>query len=195
MYKNINRLILMHETMIRLYEVAKSSFNINGQTELARKLNHSPQTLNNWEDRGMSKAGILLTYSIFGIDTEWLSTGEGSPFGIRLKQTDQKSDTTFGERVKSARNVAGISQAELAHLVGVGQSSVAQTEAEGMSSTKVLEYAKALNVNPNWLDTGKGLRVIGAGHPLDAYKETFNNLSNSDKDFLIVILDALKIKK
>lgn len=62
----------------------------------------------------------------------------------------------FGERLKEARLDAGLSQGELAKLAGVKQGTVAEAEAIGKSSTKVLEYAKATKVNPEWLATGKG---------------------------------------
>lgn len=62
----------------------------------------------------------------------------------------------FGERLKQARLEAGLSQGDLAKLVGVKQATVAEAEAVGKSSKKILEYAKALKVNPDWLATGKG---------------------------------------
>jgi phage repressor protein C with HTH and peptisase S24 domain len=54
--------------MENLYRIAKERFDIEGQSELARKLNKSPQVLNNWEDRGMSKGGILYASKLLGID-------------------------------------------------------------------------------------------------------------------------------
>jgi phage repressor protein C with HTH and peptisase S24 domain len=66
----------MHETMKRLYQAAKEKEEIEGQSDLAKRLNQSPQTLNNWEARGMSKAGILLACKELGIDALWLESGE-----------------------------------------------------------------------------------------------------------------------
>jgi phage repressor protein C with HTH and peptisase S24 domain len=67
----------------------------------------------------------------------------------------------FGKRLKEARMDAKLSQAELARRVGVKQGTIAEAEASGLSSTKMLEYAKALNVNPEWLATGKGSKNSG----------------------------------
>lgn len=72
MYKILD----MHETMERLYKVAKDNAGIDGQSALAKRLNQSPQTLNNWEVRGMSKAGILQAAKEFFVSANWLETGE-----------------------------------------------------------------------------------------------------------------------
>lgn len=73
-----------------------------------------------------------------------------------LNFNDNEHMTIFGERLKQARLAAGLSQGELAGLVGIKQASIAEAEAIGKSSKKIIEYAKALKVNPEWLSTGKG---------------------------------------
>lgn len=67
----------MHETMKRLYEAAKAA-GVEGQSNVASKMTQSPQTLNNWERRGMSKGGMLIAQRVFGCSAVWLETGEGS---------------------------------------------------------------------------------------------------------------------
>lgn len=66
----------------------------------------------------------------------------------------------FGERLKQVRLEAALSQEELAKLVGVKQPTVAEAEAIGRSSKRILEYAKALGVNAAWLSTGKGSKYL-----------------------------------
>ena len=68
----------MHTTMKRLYEAVEQIRGITGQSEVGRLLNMSPQTLNNWEVRGMSKTGMIAAQSIFGCSATWLATGEGA---------------------------------------------------------------------------------------------------------------------
>lgn len=63
--------------MQRLYEAADALKGIRGQSDVARALNMSPQTLNNWEARGMSKSGMIQAQSILGCSASWLATGEG----------------------------------------------------------------------------------------------------------------------
>lgn len=71
----------MHPVTQRLYEAAKSLRNISGQSAVARAMNESPQTVKNWEARGVSKAGILRAAEILGVRTAWLMTGEGAMTG------------------------------------------------------------------------------------------------------------------
>lgn len=65
----------MHETMIRLYQAAKELKNIEGQSALARYLDATPQTLKNWESRGISSQGMIHACQALEINIEWLKTG------------------------------------------------------------------------------------------------------------------------
>ena len=67
----------MHEQMKRLYEAAKVLKRIYGQSELARAVNASPQTIHNWQQRGISKQGMLKAQEIIGCSALWLETGSG----------------------------------------------------------------------------------------------------------------------
>lgn len=67
----------MHETMLRLYEAAKAIKGWEGPSNIAQKLNQSPQTLNNWESRGMSKRGMITAQAVIGCSAGWLETGHG----------------------------------------------------------------------------------------------------------------------
>jgi SOS-response transcriptional repressor LexA len=67
----------MHPQMERLYLAARELRKVQGQSELARTLNTSPQTIHNWESRGVSKQGMLLAQRIVGCSASWLETGKG----------------------------------------------------------------------------------------------------------------------
>ena len=67
----------MHETMTRLYQAARELKNIDGQSELARYLNVSPQVLKNWETRSISSKGLIQAAKALEIDVRWLETGVG----------------------------------------------------------------------------------------------------------------------
>jgi phage repressor protein C with HTH and peptisase S24 domain len=71
------RIRVMHPTMTRLYQATRELRQISTQTEVANAMNQSPQTLNNWESRGMSKKGMVLAQEVFGISASWLDTGRG----------------------------------------------------------------------------------------------------------------------
>jgi SOS-response transcriptional repressor LexA len=71
----------MHPVTERLYKAAQALRNISGQSAVARALNESPQTVKNWETRGVSKAGALKAEEFLGVRAAWLFTGEGSMGG------------------------------------------------------------------------------------------------------------------
>jgi len=64
---------------------------------------------------------------------------------------------SIGERVRQARESAGLTQSELCRRIAMKQPSLSELE-RGMSKTTshVLEIAKACGVNPYWLQTGVG---------------------------------------
>lgn len=67
----------MNTQMERLYSAAKDLKGLVGQSALARALNTSPQTVHNWELRGISKQGLLLAQKIIGCSAQWIETGLG----------------------------------------------------------------------------------------------------------------------
>lgn len=60
--------------------------------------------------------------------------------------------TTLAERLKDARNRAGISQQGLGKAVGVTQAAIQKLESgQAKSSTKLIDIARFLQVSPEWL--------------------------------------------
>ncbi|WP_297500540.1 hypothetical protein [Ferrovum sp.] len=81
----------MNETMKRLYEFLKTNHKLEGQSAVAARLNMSPQTLNNWEGRGISKNGALQAQTIFGCNAHWIISGVGPKMateGLNEKETE-----------------------------------------------------------------------------------------------------------
>ena len=67
--------------------------------------------------------------------------------------------STFPERLRQAREAAGLNKVQLSKLVGVTKQAVGALENGGAKSPtpdNLFSYADALNVNPRWLATGKG---------------------------------------
>lgn len=63
--------------------------------------------------------------------------------------------TTFGERLAKLREQKKMSQAKLAKIAGVPQSTIAQIETGRNKSTKkIIELAEALDTTPNYLING-----------------------------------------
>jgi transcriptional regulator with XRE-family HTH domain len=64
---------------------------------------------------------------------------------------------TLGNRMKEARARRGMSQARLAKLLGLGQSTIASIEnGRNRGSGSLVQIAAALAVSPLWLAEGKG---------------------------------------
>jgi transcriptional regulator with XRE-family HTH domain len=73
--------------------------------------------------------------------------------------------TCMADRIRRARRVAGFSQEQLASMVGVQRSAVAQWEREGGTCPSVhhlAQVAVAMQVRFEWLATGRGEASHGA---------------------------------
>lgn len=68
----------MHTQMKRLYRAAQELKDIHGQSALAKELGASPQTIHNWELRGISKQGLVNAQRVIGVSASWLETGQGT---------------------------------------------------------------------------------------------------------------------
>jgi phage repressor protein C with HTH and peptisase S24 domain len=105
----MTKIMDMHPTMERLYKFVEDNFGIVGQTEVATRLNNqSPQTLNNWEARGISKAGILLAAEVFGINSTFLETGKMpvvNPLFSRAAKIKAKYDEEQSDEYVTIREV------------------------------------------------------------------------------------------
>lgn len=77
--------------------------------------------------------------------------------------TDVKS---IADRVKEARQKLGWSQARLAKEAGVSQGTIGNIESGVRKQPReLLSLASALNVSPNWLESGKGPESPNSGAP------------------------------
>ncbi len=80
-HKSVNKrtIAAMHEQMSRLYQAVERLTGVKGQSAVARAMNESPQVLKNWESRGISSNGLIKAQELFGINPNWLKTGDGVP--------------------------------------------------------------------------------------------------------------------
>lgn len=77
---------LMHPSMARLYQAARELKDVVGQSAVGRLLNASPQTIKNWETRGVSKAGAITAQEIVGCSATWVLEGTGPMAAVLLDQ-------------------------------------------------------------------------------------------------------------
>jgi hypothetical protein len=76
----------MIDQVERLYVAAKALRDAEGVAAIARLLEVSPQTVNNWGDRPISDNGLLKAQQAIGCDALWLRDGTGEM--IRGKAAD-----------------------------------------------------------------------------------------------------------
>jgi transcriptional regulator with XRE-family HTH domain len=69
---------------------------------------------------------------------------------------------TIGARIKSRREEIGLPVSTLARAVGLAPSTVYDLmRSDSVSTTKLHLFAKVLGLNVDWLETGKGSRLLG----------------------------------
>lgn len=77
---------------------------------------------------------------------------------------------TFGERLRHARHLRGMTQRELALASKVSQSAIGNYESDLRNSSRaLLRLAQALAVSPAWLENGQGAMeatATAAGYPM-----------------------------
>ena len=95
----------MHNQMERLYQAAKELAKVEGQTEVATALGQSPQTVNNWESRGISKLGALKAQTVWGVSATWLLSGEGEMLLAPAPAEPAKDEAPFSFNPMRIRGV------------------------------------------------------------------------------------------
>nr|DAT59505.1 MAG TPA: Repressor protein CI [Caudoviricetes sp.] len=88
------------------------------------------------------------------------------------------------DRLREARRNKGLSQAGLSKLLGVSQASIAAIEAgRNKRPTNLVSIAKALDVSPYWLETGKeDKEIVSNATPLGKIEEWDNDTPLSEDD-------------
>ena len=107
----------MHETMARLYDAAKALKETEGQSAVARLLDELPQTLNNWETRGVSQQGAVKSQDKIGCDAVWLLQGAGE---MRRTQSTGTAALTGPAGQLSASGTTGDPPELVIHQYGAG---------------------------------------------------------------------------
>ncbi|MEG0869244.1 MAG: helix-turn-helix transcriptional regulator [Hafnia sp.] len=95
---------------------------------------------------------------------------------------------TFSDRIKKAMADAGLTQAELATMVGVSQPAIWRlASGKTNSSRKLVEIAQVLGVSPEWLSTGKDHTPHKQGYVIENMNDK-KLRANSDV-FRVEVLD------
>lgn len=108
-------------------------------------------------ERMPTVATVALLASGLNVSAGWLG------FGLGAQQLDAPAATTSDMklRVQAMRMARGLTKAELARLVDLSPTALANIEKGAQTGVDVLEsLAKALNVSPAWLAFCEGPREI-----------------------------------
>ena len=99
------------------------------------------------------------------------------------------------DRLREARRSKGLSQAGLSKLLGVSQASIAAIEAgRNKRPTNLVSIAKALDVSPYWLETGKeDMEVVSNATPLGKIEEWDNDTPLSEDDCEAPLYKEIKL--
>lgn len=149
----------MHATMVRLYEAARSLKGLETPTDVARALNQSQQTVNNWERRGMSRLGMLEAQKMLGCSATWLQTGKGSMTYDATVRTGSDTASGLRERIKLLLDEPEVQPHAVAKAAGVSQETVREWlsgDRQTISLDQAVGIQDAFGVNAVWLVMGKG---------------------------------------
>lgn len=99
---------------------------------------------------------------------------------------DDDSMKSFGERVRQRRLELGLSQEELGKRTNLSQQAITKIEKRNNGSKYITKLASALNVSPEWLETGEDI-------PKKAYYNIgiseWENLSSVAKQQELILKD------
>lgn len=102
------------------------------------------------------------------------------------------ADHGIGARVRQARDISGLSQAQLAKLMGIGRPAVSEIETgvRKISTDELISLCEILDVTANWLLHG---RVNDSADPrLELAARELKKLKSEQLDSLLNLLTVLR---
>lgn len=133
----------MSTTFERLFEAARTKFPdlVQNRSDLARFLNESPQSISNWEKRGVPKAKLTDLAGRLGVAAEWLDKG------------DATRENTWGPAIKTpfrpVRVIDNIDEAEH-EIFEVPRYTLKASAGHGAITFEVDELGQPNYMRMNW---------------------------------------------
>ena len=134
----------MSTTFDRLLDAARAKFPdlVQNRSDLARFLNESPQSISNWEKRGVPKAKLTDLGQRLGVTAEWLDKGKMEP------------DASWGPSIKTPfrpiRAIDNIDEAEH-DIFEVPRYTLKASAGHGQIVFEVDEVGQPNYMRMNWL--------------------------------------------
>jgi len=108
-----------------------------------------------------------------------------------MQKVDKKAlAKAIARRVRTRREVVGLSQSQLAEACGMSQQGVDNIEQAKVARPRnLLELAIALQTSPQWLQYGQGPEVV---RPYNPVEEILGVLKSVDQDKLGAVLQFVR---
>ena len=113
-------------------------------------------------------------------ETVYLAADNSADKGMGM-MANRSSDYTLGERICKARDISGLSTAQLARRLGIKTSTLQSWESDRSEprSNKLILLAGVLNVSPTWLLVGRGAPPVpeeGGAADLDSMRVALDRI-------------------
>lgn len=176
----------------RLKQVADKKSDV----ELAKVLEISAVTISGWRNRGTVPKSVLLEVNRrFGVNVEWLLTGEGATKSETTvaKVVEGKEPTVVVDDVISRmkRHTGVRTDAQLAQKLGITPNVIASWRSGKLSTQDLVNFATEYKVTVDWLVTGKEYVIDNAYTMPDEVEK--DNDAIETPDAAIEIVRRLKL--
>lgn len=149
---------------------------------------HLSQILSDKTEKNLGDDVARRIETMEGLDRGWLDQ-------LRDTSLVAAEPSNLKDRVKQARTFAGLTQEELAKLVGVSQPVISQLErGDNLQSVHLLKIAEVCGVDPIWLSSGHGVAPY-VGEADDEPKENVRQKVGASAADLVQTMLATKAGK
>ena len=113
-----------------------------------------------------------------------------------MSKTDEKN-IAIGGRLRMARVQAGLSQGQVAKMLGLHRPSVTETEAgrRKASPQELVEFARIYDVNIDWLINADSDEIDTRRDKLQLVARKLAHLKQEDLDLVLQVLASLKTEE
>lgn len=164
-----------HPSIQKLYEYAESKRGDSSPAQIARRMNISAQTLQNWEDRGISKDGALVAQAEYGVDANWLLGKAPASVINAPSENDEWAD------------IRGYS---MAVGLGDGREAIEYQETHNLKFRADSLARKRLNPDKLAVLYGKGDSMLPRIRPGDAVLFDTSDTRPSDGGLFVISMDG-----
>lgn len=107
---------------------------------------------------------------------------------------DKLSKEIIATRLRMARELAGLSQSQVAKFIGLKRPAISEIEAgrRKVSADEIVEFSEIYDVDISWLLSTKSSGFDEVQEKVELAAREFNKLKPEDVDRLLNVLSAIK---